>query len=92
MTTLTEFLLREIAADEARYADVAGDAKHQDWAFNKSANYDDGYMVSEALLSLAVCKVHRAIVEWCDPDEYPLRALASIYKDRDGFDEAWAKD
>lgn len=103
-TTLTAFLLEAIAADEAE-ADQIHEVDcdlirngRVDPTFGWTCDCDVPARI------LATCAAHRAIVNqagdilaatgWDYVDapvlaEFTLRALASVYADRDGFDASW---
>jgi hypothetical protein len=80
--TLADFLLARIDEDETRYRDTAGDEQHQDWALNKAGDYNEAYIVEEALRRLVECEAKRKIVE-----EY-VRCLG-VYR-RTGAGGEWA--
>lgn len=123
MTTITEFLLDQIARDEALALAALGETTygagvHGENAAEEVAEMGRGEGAAVAgyahLLNwmparvLAECKAKREIVElhaggdaWCDhcsadrpgsaSDACPtIRALASVYADREGYRAEWA--
>lgn len=109
--TLTQFLLREIAADEEAARAVIADEPRWDNSWTEEYEPDSPSPAARMIARhdpahvLAVCAAHRSIVEehsgandercqswagnWLDEPCDTLRALATIYADRPGFDPRW---
>lgn len=100
--SLADWLLERIAEDERRWA--AEKATVSDKRVRRMFLNSAEYLVVDPARVLAQCAAHRAIVEehrldgdvcamcgWQDERGCPtLRALASIYRDHEGFREEWA--
>ena len=100
MTELVVFLRARLDEDAQRASDIAGDERHQRWALHESADYNETFIVEDALWHVRDVAAKRAIVDRCakDYDEptsggavarVTLHQLAAVYNRHPDYRQEW---